>query len=109
MIQTFNRFAIQLDYMANKNEYAKNCENKAKPMLHCNGQCQMMKKMKEQEKKDQQMPEKKQNKVDEAFSSKSFFYTIIFHSADKIKSITAIASGHVVDRSFAFFHPPQIS
>ena len=44
--QTFNQLTIVIDYYTNRAVYAKNCENKAKPMLHCNGRCQMMKKLK---------------------------------------------------------------
>ncbi|MEP6673990.1 MAG: hypothetical protein ABJA78_02505 [Ferruginibacter sp.] len=109
LAQTFNRFAIQLDYLFNTTAYTKNCENKAIPKMHCNGKCQMMKKMQEQEKKDQQLPERKQGKFDEVLSSKSFFYTITIVPVNIIKSVTSIISEPVIDRSFAFFHPPQYS
>ena len=45
-LQVFNRSIIVLDYFANTASFAKNCENKARPMLHCNGKCQLMKKIK---------------------------------------------------------------
>lgn len=43
-----------MDYYANTAAYAKNCINKSKPVLHCNGKCQMMKQLQEEEKKEQQ-------------------------------------------------------
>ena len=48
-----------LDYYTNTAAFAKNCVNKSRPKMHCNGKCQMMKKLLEEEKKDQQMPERK--------------------------------------------------
>ena len=38
--------------------YAKNCINKARPKLHCNGKCQMMKKMRKRKKKKQNQDRK---------------------------------------------------
>jgi hypothetical protein len=70
---TFNRAVIMLDYYVNTGSFAKNCENKAKPAMHCNGKCQMMKQMKNEEKKDQQAPERKGDYKIEVVSSKSFF------------------------------------
>ena len=53
LIQTFSKWAIVAEYKLNKNYIAKNlCINKAKPKLHCNGKCQMMKKLAEEEKQN---------------------------------------------------------
>lgn len=76
--QIFDRGLIVLDYYANTSSFAKNCENKARPMMHCNGKCQMMKKLKEEEKKEQQNPERRSENKNEVISSKSFFATISF-------------------------------
>jgi hypothetical protein len=40
----FSSQFIRLDYLLNRASFVKNCENKARPALHCNGKCQMMKK-----------------------------------------------------------------
>jgi hypothetical protein len=62
------------DYLVNRETYLKNCENKAKPMLHCNGKCQMLKKIKKQEGTNQTgMPVPKFNQEELVLSSKSFF------------------------------------
>lgn len=60
------------NYFTNTEAFAKNCVNKARPLLHCNGKCQLAKKLREEEKKEQQTPERKASK-DEVVSSKSFF------------------------------------
>jgi hypothetical protein len=53
LIQTFSKWAIVVEYKLNKNYIAKNlCINKVKPKLHCNGKCQMMKKLAEDEKQN---------------------------------------------------------
>ncbi|MFL5811765.1 MAG: hypothetical protein ACJ749_19740, partial [Flavisolibacter sp.] len=58
--------------------FAKHCENKARPIMHCNGKCQMMKKIQEEEKKEQQSPERKMENKNEVVSSKSFFASLQF-------------------------------
>ena len=75
-VQVFNRTVIVLDYYTNTNAFAKNCENKALPMLHCNGKCQMMKKLREEEKKNQQNPERRAENKNEVLSSRSFFTSL---------------------------------
>ncbi len=50
--QTFSMCLIVPDYYSNKTAFVKKCENKARPQLLCKGKCQMLKKLKEEEKKD---------------------------------------------------------
>lgn len=106
LAQTFRQVAIVGGYYTDTNAYAQNCINKAKPQLHCNGKCQLMKKLKQEEKKDAQNPERRSNGKNEVISSKSFFASVhdmIFlngsvHSCNH--------SGIPVDRAAAIFHPP---
>lgn len=53
---TFSRLFVVADYYVNTERYYKNCENKARPQLKCNGKCQMAKKVQEEEKKEQKNP-----------------------------------------------------
>ena len=106
-MQTFNRAVIVFNYYTNTASFAKNCENKAKPMLHCNGRCQMMKKLKQEENKDKQNPERRNDNKDEVlfFSKKSFE---IQHSFLYIvKQYPIINSSLTKDISLAFFKPPK--
>jgi hypothetical protein len=49
-VQSFSNWFIYLEYQSNKTFIAdKLCINKTKPKLHCNGKCQMMKKIAEEE------------------------------------------------------------
>ena len=53
LFQAFSKWVIMAEYTINKDYIAKNlCENKARPMLHCNGKCQLMKKLAEEEKQN---------------------------------------------------------
>ena len=107
--QMFSGQIIQLNYYLNPAAFAKNCENKARPMMHCNGKCQVMKKMLEEEKKDQQSQEGKSVNKNEVFSSKSFFGSIAYHSII-VKNIFSRDIILVpIDRSAAVFHPPRFS
>ena len=46
LIQTFSKWVILADYELNKEYIAKVlCENRKRPMLHCNGKCQLTKKL----------------------------------------------------------------
>ena len=108
--QTFNKTLLVIDYYANTQAYAVHCENKAIPMMHCNGKCQMMKKMRQEEKKDQENPERRpENKNEVTLSSKSFFATFQSHviGQSKFVKIFPFTIGLPVDRAFEIFHPPS--
>lgn len=108
--QVFNRTVIVLDYNINTAAFAKNCENKAKPMMHCNGKCQMMKKLKEEEKKEQQSPERKADNKNEVVSSKSFFTTLSFQKLSLQNEFPSYFNPSISKGiSSEFFHPPGLA
>jgi hypothetical protein len=74
LAQTYSRFFIIADYYANTAKYAALCENKAILNMHCNGKCQMMKKLKQDEKDQQENQERTVNNRNEVvfFSPSSF-------------------------------------
>lgn len=77
--------------------------------MHCNGQCQLMKKMQEEEKKNQQNPERKlEHKVEIALSSKSFFPEIIYYSTDVPSVFETITIGTIQEMPRSVFHPPAV-
>jgi len=43
---------MTVDYQLNLPEYLAKCINKDKPQIHCNGQCVLMKKIREKEKEE---------------------------------------------------------
>jgi len=110
LFQSFSRDFIVLDYYINTAAYARNCVNKEKPKLECNGKCQMMKKAKEEQKKEQDNPEGTLRvKRDTFLSSRSFFPTLPVLYTSKMKRsefywLNGLAKGTV----FGIFHPPQV-
>ena len=108
LCETFDQSFITVLFYANQNNIAKNlCENRNKPQMHCNGKCQLQKKL-NQNNKDKQTPAKKTESRNEVLSSKSFFASI-----EKITLITSTRKyfiqniNHTKDQSLSFFHPPQ--
>ena len=53
LTQTFSKWLVVVEYKMNRDFIAKNlCINKVRPKMHCNGKCQMMKKLAEEEKQN---------------------------------------------------------
>ncbi len=107
--QTFNQGFSYVGYIINKAEYLRNCENKYKPMLHCEGKCQLMKKIEAQRKKEeQQAPELKLAAKSEVISSRSSFLINPQNITTEIsREYFTENTGTPVDRSSSFFHPPN--
>jgi len=53
-LQSFYRSIMTVEYQIHLPDYIAKCINKDRPQLHCNGQCVLMKKIEEKEKKDAQ-------------------------------------------------------
>ncbi len=110
LAQTFNQGFIELSYVVNRASFEKNCENKYRPTLHCNGKCQLMKKLKEEEKKDQRNPERKQeNKNEPPVSSKSFFASLQLAQID-IQREYSFSNDPSPESTYLteIFHPPSV-
>lgn len=106
--QTFSSPFVMLDYHLNTAAYAKNCINKARPKLHCNGKCQAMKKMREEERKEQQANERAgEYKVQQVLSSRSFFCLLVIPPRASEKLFPHAAPDLPGNRVVAVFHPPQ--
>jgi len=100
---------VQADYLLNKDYIAKVlCINEAKPQMHCEGKCCLARKLKEQEKQDQQAP----NSRKEKFDIQPFFLP-------KQLSLVNIRFSHnveypttedLINSSFhhSIFHPPNV-
>ena len=106
--QSFSGAFIRLGYAINPAAFAKYCVNKAKPKLRCNGKCQLMKKIKEEEKKEQENTERKLDYKVTILSSKSFFATINLVVTPYKITYPRTACSATVHRSLAVFHPPQV-
>ncbi len=109
-LQTFSRAIIVFDYKINTETYARNCENKARPKLHCNGKCQMMKKLKSEEQKDQQNPERKaENKNEILYFCQLFSSEIAFSPTTKKQLYASLQCKKEQKQPHAVFHPPAVA
>jgi hypothetical protein len=53
-LQPLSKVWIFVSFKINQDYIVKNlCENRAKPKMHCNGQCQLMKKLKQADKEEE--------------------------------------------------------
>ena len=111
MTQSFSNWFLLMAFHLNRDFIAKNlCENRDRPKMNCKGNCVLMKKMKQEEKQEQdkQVPVKLEVST-VILSSKSFFA-----SAESPVFISNIPypngpdSGKPVDRPTTFFHPPSV-
>ncbi len=105
-VQIFSKAFIVAGYYANTAAYAKNCENKAKPKLHCNGKCQMIKKLKQEENKDKQNPERKSDNKDEVLSCNSFYASVISKFIPATTAYPNLTISKAIEMPRSIFHPP---
>ena len=103
--QAFTGAVIVGGYYVSPGNYAKNCVNRSRPQLHCNGRCQLLKKLKQEESRDQQSPVKL-SRSEQVLSSRSFFVVIGAPTIHKQVLHPAIIIGDPIDRGAEFFHPP---
>src|SRR4051812_49427532 len=105
--QTFERTFLVLDYYANTASFAEKCENKLRPLLHCNGQCLLMKKMKDQENKDQQLPERKSENKSEVIPASSYVSEIFHSEKISIDTFPSYEEGLLQKTARPIFRPPS--
>jgi hypothetical protein len=109
LTQTFSRSLALADYMVNLEAYKKVCTNKSKPKLQCNGKCQMLKKVNQQEadaEKNTTAPTF--NHFELALSSKSFFPKIHLVSEERRSNFYTYQSEIAHDYVRSIFHPPGV-
>ena len=99
---------VEIDYYLRTASYAANCVNKDKPMMHCNGKCQMVKKMAQEEEHDQQAPERRSVKNDITLFAETSFALIPV----PVFTINPAAKRHYISPAITYasldiFHPPQ--
>lgn len=56
-VQLFNGNMLMLNYAIDNQSFLKNCENISRPILQCEGKCQLQKQIAEAEEKQQQNPD----------------------------------------------------
>ncbi|MBZ4192594.1 hypothetical protein [Niabella beijingensis] len=107
--QSFSQGIFYLDYLVQKKAYMERCVNKARPKMHCDGKCQLMKKIEEQEKKERgQAPELKLAAKAEVLSSRNaFLLSLEVLPQKENRQFFAADSNVPVNYASAIFHPPS--
>jgi hypothetical protein len=109
MVQTFSNAVIVADYYINTNSFVVNCENKNKPQLHCNGQCQMVKQLEKEDNNSKPFSNTLKEKSD-----LQLFCTVEPHT----NIPPSFAAPAIQNNSFHFamqqcirtlFHPPSVA
>jgi len=105
---TFSKYVIVADYYGNKHAYMEQCENKNKPWMHCNGKCQLAKKLQQQDSSDKQNPDRKAgNDKSNTLSSKSWFTKVpIMPPSRAVVNFLPLCLGKAIQMPKTFFHPP---
>ncbi len=107
LLQLLNRVLIISDYYLNTQSYAAKCENKARPMLHCNGKCQMAKKLAKQEKKDQQNPESRGGNKNDFYFFNQYLVTLpLLASYREKQNFPLLPDPETINRPHSVFKPP---
>ena len=108
MASTFCQAVIVAGYYANVAAYAKNCVNKARLQMHCNGKCQMMKKLQQEEKQSQENAERRAENKNELLADKSFYQQLPLLSST-VTGTRFFTYTENCPRSLqtGIFHPPQ--
>jgi hypothetical protein len=73
--QTFHKPLQWADYKINLETYKRNCINKERPAMHCNGQCQLLKKWQQKKTSSQEEIPPKPDTRDYLFFSAHFTRT----------------------------------
>lgn len=110
MSQTFGHWFTVIGFKLNQDYIAKNlCENRYRPALNCNGNCVLMKKLKQQEKEEQNGPVAvKLDLSTVVISSRSFFTVSLVNISKDIPCTYFTGSaGKELRMPRSVFHPPQ--
>ena len=110
LLQTFSQVVIVAEYYANKKYIAKNqCENRDKPMLHCDGKCCLKKKLARESK--EQAPSPRNNKSEQVvtlfFSNQKIELKPFTFTTDRSEYFS-YNDLHTASFHHAVFHPPTV-
>jgi len=111
LCQLSGRYLVMFEFYLNQEYVAQNlCVNRDKPQLHCNGKCHLRKQLNEEEKRDQDNPERRAENKSEIFYHPSFAIAAITPAYTLLNRIynNPACIGTPVDQAFTIFHPPAV-
>jgi hypothetical protein len=108
--QAFSRYLLVADYFVNTAAYTENCVNKDRPWMHCNGRCQLCKRLHQQDgAQDKQTPERRSGNLgyETFFSASSFIDFNALHLVVMVSlSYHELPVGKPIGMPRHLFHPP---
>jgi len=110
LAQTMSRYITIADYYLNTASYARLCINRDKPVMHCNGRCQLSKKLAQQENSDKQNQEKRSggDKNDPLFSQLAYAdFSQPFCPDLNQPGFVKYLPGATTKTPRSYFHPPD--
>jgi hypothetical protein len=86
------------------------CVNKAKPMMHCNGKCHLMKELAKAQETEKQIPSNKKNTtfdtVDLILDIKDDFFLLVYNGNTKTTIHSKYSNLYSHLNLYSIFHPP---
>ncbi|MFV5691382.1 hypothetical protein ACM55K_05085 [Flavobacterium sp. LT1R49] len=86
------------------------CVNKAKPMMHCNGKCHLMKELAKAQEEEKQTPSNKKNTtfdtVDIILDIKNDFSLLVYNGNTKTTIHSKYSNLYSHLNLYSIFHPP---
>jgi hypothetical protein len=108
--QTFSRYLLVADYYVNTSVFIENCINKDRPWMHCNGRCQLCKKLHQQDNtEDKQAPERRSgnNGPETLYTASSYTdFNTLHLVASTNGRYPELSAGKPVGMPRDLFHPP---
>lgn len=112
LLQSFSSMMVYVSFKLNQDFISKTlCINRAKPKLHCNGKCQLMKKLKQVEKEEQkQLPQGLKEKLEVIYIQEitNFKFSTDFDATEKKLKYNHTNSQVYSKYHLDIFHPPQL-
>jgi hypothetical protein len=106
-LQSFSRNLMVMDYHTHLTTYIEKCINKRRPSLQCEGKCQLMQKMQEEEKKEKGNTANEKGFL-EILSSRSFFEIHIVPREITVEYSFTFSDKLPFNEPGNVFHPPAL-
>ncbi|MHA4807232.1 hypothetical protein ACX0G9_03970 [Flavitalea flava] len=106
--QSFSKAVIIADFYANQDYIARYlCVNRNNTAIDCEGKCQLKKRFKQEDSKDNENPERRSENKNEVISSKTFYPTGLIACMSFLSTnYPPVKVFRPVDRPTSHFHPP---
>ena len=111
-VPLMNQWGAVAYYRINQDYIAKNlCVNRDKPMMNCNGQCFLAKKLQAAEDKEQKSNSERLDKMPEvvlSFQAIQSVFTARFPASEFVENHFSSTEFSPSSAAKGFFHPPQV-